>query len=167
MDKLDLESEANVRAESYFIACSTATCRYCSSNTKVVGLLVPSGHRVRSQDDDDGPGRDTWECAPRQALLFDLQSLPDPVRDQMQRLAPSFRLAAGPGSEALCWVNHCERCGRIQQDHELFCEPEGAFVPLDAGHASAIELVPIEEELAAVAAGYAPDPEFIGFESGG
>ncbi len=48
-------------------------------------------------------------------------------------------------------------------DHDLFCEPEGAFLPTSQAQAAAIQLVRIDEPLEAAAAGYACDPQF--FES--
>ncbi len=48
-------------------------------------------------------------------------------------------------------------------DHDLFCEPEGAFLPTSHARAAAIQLLRIDEPLEAAAAGYACDPQF--FES--
>jgi hypothetical protein len=59
------------------------------------------------------------------------------------------------------WANHCERCGALQEDHELFCEPEGAFLPTSPAAAATIELLSVHECLEAGAAGYAIDPAFI------
>jgi hypothetical protein len=45
-------------------------------------------------------------------------------------------------------------------DHELFCEPEGSFLPTSEFNASAIHLLPLNEEMQAFAAGYAHEPQF-------
>ena len=82
----------------------------------------------------------------------------------MQALAPLYRLA--PAAQGPYWANHCERCGAIQEDHDLFCEPEGAFLPISPAAASIIEFLPIDEILEAAAAGYAVDPEFVEFMPG-
>ena len=66
-----------------------------------------------------------------------------------------------PAAQGSYWANHCEHCGSLQEDHDLFCEPEGAFLPVDAAWASAIELTRIDEPFAAAAAGYAYEPEYL------
>ena len=76
----------------------------------------------------------------------------------MQACGGTYRPAVSPATQGCSWANHCEHCGSVQEDHDLFCEPEGAFLPVDAASASAIELTRIEEPFAAVAGGYAYDP---------
>jgi hypothetical protein len=45
-------------------------------------------------------------------------------------------------------------------DHDLFCEPGGAFLPTTELSAGLIQLLPIDEAFEAAAAGYAHQPEF-------
>jgi hypothetical protein len=156
----------NVRSDGYLMARSAAICPHCRDKTRVVALVLPPGHETRSINDagrqsaeDSALCRDSWERAPRHAVLFYIESLPDAVQRRMQALAPLYRLA--PAAQGCYWANHCERCGAIQEDHDLFCEPEGAFLPISPAAASIIEFLPINEILEAAAAGYAIDPEFI------
>lgn len=37
-------------------------------------------------------------------------------------------------------MNHCEHCGMKQGDFEMYCEPQGAFFPMDERAASLIGL---------------------------
>ena len=137
-----------------------------------MALVLPPGHETRSMNDEGGGTAaddpalcgDSWERATGHAFLFYIESLPDAVRHRMQALVPLYRFA--PASQGSYWANHCERCGGIHEDHDLFCEPEGAFLPISAAAASIIEFLPINEVLEAATAGYAPDPEFIEFRSG-
>jgi hypothetical protein len=78
------------------------------------------------------------------------------------QLSLSFRPAHSPATSSAYWANHCEHCNRPLGDHELHCEP-GAFMPSSEAAAADIELVRIREPFAAVAGGYAPEPEFFAF----
>jgi len=59
--------------------------------------------------------------------------------------------------------HYCEHCGTLLGDHELHCEPEGAFMPSSEAAAANIHLLQIPEPFQAVAAGYTFEPEFFGF----
>jgi hypothetical protein len=48
------------------------------------------------------------------------------------------------------------------EDHDLFCEPDGAFLPTTAESAAAVTLERVDEALEAGAVGYACDPQFLG-----
>jgi hypothetical protein len=158
MNDSNLESEPNVRSECFSVVHSAAICPHCRARTRVVAVLLPPGHHTRRLDDDD----DGWDPAPRQALLFYVESLSEPVRRRLQQLAPQYRFAASAATQGSYWANHCGHCGGIQEDHDLFCEPHGAFVPLSSEDAAAIEVLPVAERLEAAAAGYTLDPEFMG-----
>jgi hypothetical protein len=173
---IDADSGISVRSRSYAIARTTAVCPHCGAETRVVALMLPPQHDVLSineEDEEDGQGGegastrgDTWERTPRHAFLFYVESLPDGVRRRLQALAPTYRFALSPATQDFYWANHCARCGRLQEDHDLFCEPEGAFLPVSPPAASGIEFLPIPEPLEAAATGYAIDPQFIEFETG-
>ena len=149
----------NVRCDRYLIARSKSICARCSADIRVVGLMMPPGHETRSEDEE----RVSWDGTASRAFLFYIESLPDAVRRRMQALAPMYRFAASPAAQSSYWANHCDRCGGIQEDHDLFCEPEGAFLPTSPDAASIIELFPVDEPLEAAAAGHALDPAFIEF----
>jgi len=58
------------------------------------------------------------------------------------------------------WANHCEQCGNLLGDHDLHCEPEGAFMPTSEAAAKAIQLLRFDAPFAAAAVGYACEPQF-------
>jgi hypothetical protein len=91
-------------------------------------------------------------------LLFHVNYLPDAVLRRLHQATPSYDF--DPSDEVSCWANHCEHCGRAQDDNELFCEPEGAFLPASAAGARLIRLVAVDEPLEAGAAGFAYEPEY-------
>jgi hypothetical protein len=47
------------------------------------------------------------------------------------------------------------------EDHDLFCEPDGAFLPTTPQSAGSVTLERVDEALEAGAVGYACDPQFI------
>jgi hypothetical protein len=173
MIDIDVDSGINLRSDGYLIARTVGMCLHCRGETCLVALMLPPGHESRTTDPDgeqaaEGtsvPG-DTWERTSRHAFLFYIESLPDAVRHRLQALAPRYRYAISPATQGSYWANHCERCGGVQEDHELFCEPEGAFLPTSPAAAAIIELLPIPEALEVGAAGYAIDPAFIASQVG-
>jgi hypothetical protein len=92
-----------------------------------------------------------------------VEYLPDGVLDQLKQISPSFRLAYSAATLNSYWANHCEHCGTLLDDHELHCEPEGAFMPASESAAAAIQLSSVEAPFEAAAAGYALAPEFFRF----
>jgi hypothetical protein len=153
----------NVRSKDYLIARTARPCAYCGVQTPLVALVLPPSHETLSlaEDDEDGPLRDSWDQVPWSAFLFYVGYLPDAVQQRVQTSFKTYRPAVSPAAQGSYWANHCEHCGSLQEDHDLFCEPGGAFLPVDAASASAIELTRIDEPFAAAAAGYAGEPEYL------
>jgi len=165
-----LSSEINVRSDGYLVARATGTCWSCGAATRVFALALPPGHEALAMDADadadaDAETRPTgvWDAAIRTALLFYVALLPDAVQRRLREFSSLYRVARGAATPGSYWANHCESCGSMLDDHDLFCEPEGAFLPTSQAQAAAIQLVRIDEPLEAAAAGYACDPQF--FES--
>jgi hypothetical protein len=165
-------SGINFRAAHYWIARTAGACPHCHGATPLVALMLPPGHEALSIDEehaslgvDVASGSDTWERVPRHAFLFYVESLPDEVRRHLQVLAPKYSFAASAASRGAYWANHCARCDAFQEDQDLFCEPEGAFSPVNSAAASGIELLPVAEALEVSAAGYALDPQFVDLEA--
>jgi hypothetical protein len=161
----------NFRSHHYWIARTASVCPQCLGETCLVALMLPPRHEALSIDEEDtsvaadaSARGDTWESVPRHAFVFYVESLPDAVRRRLQALAPMYRFAASPATQGSYWANHCARCGALQEDHDLFCEPEGAFLPVSPAAASSIELLPLAEALEVSAAGHAIDPQFFELE---
>jgi ribosomal protein S14 len=163
---------ANVRAPSYFVASTRARCPHCGLPTALLAVAVPPDHEILHEDghedgeDDAEDGAEAaaeaWQRAGLNAFLFHVHHLPDGVRDRLNQLSRRFRPAPCAATPNTSWVNHCEHCGRPLGDDELHCEP-GVFMPSNEAAAANIELIRIQEPFAAVAAGYAVEPEFFAF----
>jgi len=146
----------NIRSPRFLVARTVAACRHCRSLTTLIAVAVPPGHETLEPDEEAIDGNeavDTWQFAEHHALLFQIEFLPSTVAARLQPLA-SLRYDA-------YWANHCARCGLPQDDHDLFCEPEGAFVPNSESSAALIQLLHFDEPFEAAAAGYAVDPQFL------
>jgi hypothetical protein len=159
-------ADANVRSQTYYVARAQMRCWHCGLATRLLALAVPDDHETvdpdAEVDDGDNPAADAWQRANASAFLFYVECLPDDVRSRLNRLWPLFRLAHSAVTLSSYWANHCEHCGTLLGDHELHCEPDGAFMPSSEVAAANIELLMIREPFAAVAAGYAFEPEFFG-----
>jgi hypothetical protein len=162
----------NIRANRYFLAHTVGRCRHCNASMPLVALVLPPGHETLEWDDDAQDGGlpdgysgdetplDTWNSAAHSAFLFYVDYLPEAVGRRLKVLTQSYRFGYSEAVAGFHWANHCERCGSLQDDHELFCEPDGAFLPTTEGGARAIHLLAVEEAVEIAAAGYAYDPVF-------
>jgi hypothetical protein len=159
---------ANVRSQSYFVACTSVRCPHCGLTTRLLALALPQDHEILDEDAQNEDGGcaerapEAWQRAGVNAFLFNVERLPNEVRDRLNQLSRLFRPAHSAATLNTYWANHCEHCGRVLDDHELHCEP-GAFMASSEAAAANIELLRIPEPFAAVAAGYAMEPEFFAY----
>lgn len=159
-------SNINIRSSGYFIACGTVTCGRCRASTLVIGLGLPPAHETLSTNAEDGESApDSWEDATCNALVFYIEYLPDAVQRQLTSFSPWYRFDHGARSQESYWANHCEKCGSLLDDQEIFCEPEGPFLPTSEASAAGIQIFWIDEPIEAAAAGYALDPQFFPWPS--
>jgi hypothetical protein len=152
-----LNHEVNIRSASFLVARRRGVCIRCREPTPLIAVALPHGHLTLD------PDTDRWQAATLNALVFYVGYLPDEVGGRLQQFSSSYRLAYSEETSDTYWANHCERCLSLQPDHELFCEPGGAFVPISENEAAAIEVSVIEAPFEASAAGYAYQPEFFAF----
>jgi hypothetical protein len=162
----DSNDDINLRSDSYWIAHAIGKCGHCRAATRLIALALPPGHQSLTPEwnvhTDEFVG-DVWESASASAFLFYVEYLSTPVQRRLGEFSRSYRLACSDPTHGPYWSNHCDSCGAAMHDHELFCEPDGAFLPATPANASAVKLVRITEPLEAGAAGYAGEPQF--FES--
>jgi hypothetical protein len=164
--------EINIRSPCYYIARTVSTCWHCRSPTSLVAIAVPPGHETLDVDDeatdDETPRRETaaatWSVADHSAFLFYVDFLPAAIQDRINQRLPTYRPIGGTAAadSSSHWANHCESCGSQLDDHELFCEPEGAFLPTSESTASAIHLEMVDEPFETAAAGYSYEPPEFG-----
>jgi hypothetical protein len=155
--------DINVRSDAYFIARTVRTCGCCRAPTLMLAVGLPPEHEALALDteaESETTAQDTWERASCNAFLFYIGYLPPAVQRRLQEISSNFRFAHSERTQGSHWANLCERCGSLLDDHDLFCEPEGAFLPVDPAAAGAVLLSLIREPIEAAAAGYASDPEF-------
>jgi hypothetical protein len=165
-----LRSDFNIRSRHYFIAEAISACGCCGDSTRVVALALPPGHELLGLDEGaerEEFAQDIWESAPCNAFLFYVEHLSDSVQHRLKERSTDYRLVYSASTLGSYWANHCEKCGSLLEDHELFCEPEGAFLPASEARATDIKLLRVEEPLEAAAAGYAQEPEFFSSMEGG
>jgi hypothetical protein len=153
----------NVRSASYWIASVAGRCGHCRAAVRLVALALPRNHQSLTVDCDlEKICSSSWETMEWSALLFYVEYLPEAIRRRLQALSNGYRLAFSERTQGSYWSNHCAACGALLEDHDLFCEPGGPFLPMTASSAAAISLERIDEALEAGAAGYACDPNFLG-----
>jgi hypothetical protein len=159
-----LKESINIRSSRYWIARTTGECDLCRAETRLVALALPPNHLSLELDRDieaDEFAAYSWETVEWSAFLFYVEYLPERVRRRLQAVSKGYRFAFSERTLGSYWANHCAACGALMEDHDLFCEPDGGFLPTTAVSAAAITLERVNEALEAGAAGYACDPEFL------
>jgi hypothetical protein len=157
-----VRDDINIRSPRYFLAHTTGTCWRCRAPTRLFALAVPPGHETLELADDAQDGAlavTSWHIAAHHAFLFYIEFLPITIQNHLKQFQ-SYRFEFSDAAQGSYWANHCERCGSLLDDHELFCEPDGAFLPTSESSASAIRLQGMDEAFEAAAAGYAYEPQF-------
>jgi hypothetical protein len=136
-------------------------------STRLLALAIPYEHETLEVDsleddfpDDVLPSSDRWQQAHGNAFLFFVAQLSDGVQAQLRLQSRFFRPSQSAATLNSCWANHCEHCDALQDDHDLHCEPDGAFMPSSDTEAANIELLQIPLPFEALVAGYALEPEF-------
>jgi hypothetical protein len=137
----------------YAIARGLQRCEKCARLTPVIGLVLFPGHETLESDADAVAG-DVWESADTRALLLFIEFLPESVQRRLQQFSQHYRLERDEQEGQSYWMNHCSFCGAKQRDFELYCEPEGAFMPISKQAAAHIRLYEVPEPFEALAGGY-------------
>ncbi|QJQ02338.1 conjugal transfer protein TraC [Herbaspirillum rubrisubalbicans Os34] len=136
---LPSEPDSNIRSGSYFIAQTTTSCWKCGEHTKVVGFILAAGHEtLESGEEDDEPDR--WYRHTDPAIVHYINGLLPAVEARIRALSRHYRLDFSKTTQSSYWMNHCEHCGMKQGDFEMYCEPQGAFFPVDRYAAAQITL---------------------------
>ena len=155
----------NVRSNSYWIVRATGECDRCRAETRFVALALPPNHQSLELDWDIEAHElvdYNWETAEWSAFLFYVEYLPEKVRRRLQAVSKGYRFAFSERTQGSYWANHCATCGASIEDHDLFCEPGGAFLPTTPESAAGVTFEHVDEALQAGAVGYACDPQFLG-----
>jgi hypothetical protein len=163
------KANINVRSGNYWIAHATGECDRCRAETRFVALALPPHHQSLALDWDvrkDEAAAYNWETVEWSAFLFYVEYLPEEVRRRLQAASEGYRFAFSERTQGSYWANHCGTCGALMEDHDLFCEPDGAFLPTTAQSAGSVTLEHVDEALEAGAVGYACDPQFLGSMAG-
>lgn len=136
---LSSKSSFHVRSNSYFIAQTTKLCWKCSKHTTVFGFILPAGHEMLGPNDEDD-GQDMWHQYNEPAITSYITDLLPTVMVRIKLFSQHYRIDFSKTIQSSYWMNHCEHCGMKQGDFEMYCEPQGAFFPVDEHTASLIVL---------------------------
>jgi hypothetical protein len=158
---MDLPQPA-FRSINYSIAQLQIACWVCDGLTRVVAVALPVSHEVTEEVEEERHVAG-WQTVCGNALLFHISQLSKKAQRRLIRLAPGFGLAWSGATQESHWLNHCEHCHALLDDHELHCEPGNTFVPSSEAQGSNIRLIKIHEPFEASANGYSLEPEYLPF----
>lgn len=120
--------EINVQADRYSIVQTEETCWRCGELTRVHGFLLPVGHKTLEHADD---GVSEWYVHGEAAMVFYVTDLYPAVAKQIKAITPHYFEDFSKTTNSSYWMNHCEHCSMKQGDFNLYCEPGGAFLPIE------------------------------------
>lgn len=137
---LPRDPDISVRSSSYFIAQTTKPCWKCREHTSVYGFILPAGHETLEHDDEDGE-QDAWYRYDEPTIVHYVTDLLPAVATRIKAFSRHhYHVDFSKTTQSLYWMNHCEHCGMKQGDFEMYCEPQGAFFPMDERAAALIVL---------------------------
>jgi hypothetical protein len=115
-----------------YLASATTACWKCGVDMTVVALIAPNN-----------------SISAEVAILSNIEQLPDPLRQDIQRRFPSFKLKYSKTAQSKYYANTCPKCGVICGDFFLHSEPDSPFFPTDETEAArlTIEEVPLSGPL--------------------
>lgn len=170
--------ETNIRSSCYYIAETRKSCWKCGKETLVLGLLIPAGHQTLEPIDEEelefssdeeyeawlnSPASSEWATCDLPTLIHYVDYLPDAVRKHVHARSRNYRVDFSKTTQSAYWMNHCEHCGMKQGDFEMYCEPQGAFFPLDEREAAQIVLHAVDEPFEANCDDYSYGVELFDF----
>lgn len=152
---IPVEPCINIRAARYFIAESAKACWKCGGSTRVYGFLLPAGHEtVNDAGSDDDAVTVEWVAIDEPTIIHYVDCLPIAVQSRIATLTHHYRLDFSQTTQSSYWMNHCEHCGMKQGDFEMYCEPQGAFLPLYKYEAEQITVHLVHEPFEASCGGF-------------
>ena len=133
------EPDISIRSTRYFIAQNSKLCWQCNESTNVYGFILPPGHEVREINEED-IDKNTWYRYNSPVTVYYITDLLSTVIAQINALSWRYRIDFSKTTKKAYWMNHCEYCGAKQGDFQMYCDPQGAFFPIDKQAASLITL---------------------------
>jgi hypothetical protein len=145
-----------------YIVQSTACCRKCGDQSRVVTLAVnPEGSELPVGEFGF-------------FLLFHIRRMPSSLVHSLQRYCPSYGLCLEDGLKMPYYRNRCVSCGDVFEEEDLVTSPGDAFHPYDETDYERIRIIDanyvlgyelrIEPEgdsrsLEGIKAAFGPEPE--------
>lgn len=118
----------SITSNEAYVACARARCWRCRAVIEVVCLFCETGEIQGDRYED--------------FAVSNITAVDAALWRQLERW-PYFRFGYSHIARSRYLANHCPRCGALQGDYFLHCEPSGAFFTLKRAPAGAIEFTPL------------------------
>lgn len=132
----------NIRSSRYFIAQTVTPCWKCRRFTNVFGFILPAGNESLNPDYED----DKWDRNSDPAIVHYVTDMVPNVAARITGFSQHYEVDYSNTTRSSYWMNHCQHCGLKQGDYGLFCDPGGAFYPVDERDAGLIILHEFSEQ---------------------
>jgi hypothetical protein len=110
---------------------SSTPCWKCNADQLVIAI---AGSHVRSADPYAKESK-------LPILLSNIKAMPKKIADHLAAFHPPFQKRHSKTTQSVYYANTCDKCDANFGDFFLFCEPEGAFWPIDEEQARAINIM--------------------------
>ncbi|MBD2786621.1 hypothetical protein ID858_17975, partial [Xenorhabdus sp. DI] len=127
----------------WYLAQTRTTCPHCHEPTTVTAFMLPAGHKMledNNEDDDDISTEVSYSEQDSPAFLFYIADIPTTVSNVLSGFHHTLCKAVSQQLRRQHWINHCEHCGAQQDDAQMFAEVGGAFFPASKEQAATIQL---------------------------
>ncbi len=126
----------NARAHSYYLLETLHPCSQCGRESRVHGIVLPTGHEIRMHGED--PDSDEWERADEPSLISFVTNLASAVSLRIQQDSLLYRPRHSFADTTCYHYNHCEYCGSVFDEYALFGMPGYGFDVLSEMQAARI-----------------------------
>ncbi len=137
----------NARAHHYYLLEGIQACERCGAQSRVHAIVLPTGHEVRLQGQDEG--HEEWERSDEPSLLAFVTALAPSVAARIREETYSYR--ARQTYPVAYHYNHCEFCGSAFDEYALFATPGHGFDVLSESAAAAIHVTVVHSGFAGAA----------------
>lgn len=157
---LPAETVINVRSPFYAIAESAKECWKCGKVTLVYGFMLPAGHETLEETAADSDTVE-WIKKEQPTTIYYVDYIPKSARNHISAITLDYRIDYSQATHSSYWMNHCQHCGMKQGDFDMYCEPGGAFCPMDEEDESLITVHMVHEAFEASCGGNSNDDVII------
>lgn len=121
----------NLRSRRFWRLQTEALCIPCGEMSKVIALVVPPGHEVLLEDEEDEKPAKDWIVREHFSILETIHYLLPTAFDAIYKDSYWFYPKPMAVRKSILYLNFCQFCHSDFPEAELFGEPGSGFMAID------------------------------------